>query len=166
MQTFYAYFICIRFMQHIYFLFFEYPLKSMVRRKLDTLEEAGLGNSASHVTTVDHTTAADQDADDDWDDDEFFLDCISQDPESSKPSEPENPPEPENIKKLTLEHEKLKKVKSEKTNIPGAKKSAKPTKSESSKRKSSSSTENLKKRSKSSAADILDELSDNGGFRF
>ena len=69
---------------------------SLIRKKLDTLEEAGLGNSASHVTTETYAGKAEEvEESDDWDDDDAFLECLSQN-ETAK-NEPECSKENENI---------------------------------------------------------------------
>ena len=69
---------------------------SLIRRKLDTLEEAGLGNSASHVTTETYGGSPekpekDDFEDDDWDDDDAFLECLSQNEQTDTKENCKNP---------------------------------------------------------------------------
>jgi hypothetical protein len=127
------------------------PKNRLIRKKLDTLQEAGLGNSASHVDTVDLRNPAEDD-EDDWDNDDFFIDAV----EKTSQTESTTSQEPE-IHKVTTNKLKLEKKPTEKIQT------CKEKLENSTKRKSS--TDNpLAKRPKTSASRVIKELSENGGF--
>ena len=121
---------------------------SLIRRKLDTLEEAGLGNSASHVTTEDRSgVISQQEADDDWDDDEFFKECV------------------EATERASLSDDSLDKCPAEPVGFKDVKVSMPVLKSSTNKRKLVSDAK-TSKRPKKSAQAVMDSLSAAGGFKF
>lgn len=160
--------------QFLFWFFDEYPIQSLIRKKLDTLEEAGLGNSASHVTTVTHVSAADEE--EDWDNDDFFIDCVvtTQGEEKGNPAQIKNEPDEEVIEKFekleTVSDQPAKKIKTSiqpRIEKPSFRETVKiKTSPKKAKRKSNSLVQNSKKKLKKSVNNALDELADTGGFKF